>query len=46
MFYRNPSELGLEGEDRLALDTSHEEAKRKITWAEWGALFAHRTTWG
>jgi len=46
MFYRNPSELGLEGDDRLALDTSQEEATRKITWADWGALFAHRTTWG
>ncbi|TKC78076.1 MFS transporter [Trinickia terrae] len=49
MLYRDPHNLELTGEERRYLQGDGEDVvavKRKLTFAEWRALFSHGTTWG
>jgi cyanate permease len=45
-FYRSPSDLDLDADDRLYLGIAEESGDRRTAWREWRALFGFRTTWG
>jgi MFS family permease len=45
-FYRNPSDLDLDANDRFYLDATGDDGARRITWTDWCSLFRYRTTWG